>query len=446
MIKTFYLSDYSPAESFSENDLFILENVLSKIQKKIDSGEILIHGKMGLSSSTHEKIFDFVNGKLYTQGIVGVIKTSIKNQFESAEEIVIVIKSRFDENINKPYFLAKMLKSSNLDISDGISESYFDELFDFLVVGLFKSKFAKAYENGLYKKYINNFQESLKPKGSIIFSQYVKNLSSKKISVPYKFAERSVNNTINRLILMAYDSLKRRFPIQVERLIDSSSIKNDLDILRSELINFAYDSKLNMAEINRPISHPYFSSYEDLRKLCLSILNFDSISPFDQGLGETDAILYYIPDLWENYLEKSLFFSADTNFYVESQAVLKILNSINIRPDFLIRKDGQPFAVLDAKFKPKWSESVVLEDYSKCIRDMNAFNTHITGVIYPTNQQFGQQIQTYKISKYNQKDSFLRISINIPEIKNQQFYEFSAQMDRTISLISNELYYQLTII
>jgi 5-methylcytosine-specific restriction endonuclease McrBC regulatory subunit McrC len=450
MLRNILLSDYSEVTTSSIEERNVLELAFKKIQASIDNGEIKINGGSKYNQSSSEKLFEYVNGKLYTQGLVGVIKTTVKNINGEIENVNIVIKSRFDKNHKKPYFLAKMLQSANLFINDQISDSIYEDLFDFLLVGLFKNKFTDAYQHGLFKKYITIKESSFKPKGNINFSEYIKNISSGKEQIPYTYSERSIFNSINKLILLAYNVLKRNFPDQVEKLIDSSEVKNNLDVLRSELSYFKEDINQIIKGTNRPISHPYFSVYEDLRTLCLSILRFEGISPFDQESGETEAILYYIPNLWEEYLELNFFQpKIYRDFEVQFQAELKVLNEINksddsvnridIRPDFVIFNRTIPIAILDAKFKPKWSNEIDLDDYTKCVRDMNAFNANITGVIYPTNSGVNLTISTYRISQYNQRDIFFRIPVVLPEIKEQNFNEFSQEMNENVSSISKNL-------
>ena len=440
MIRNILLSDYSEVTSSSLEERNVLEMAFKKIQASIDIGEIKINGGSKYNQSSSDKLFDYLNGKLYTQGIVGVIKTTVTNINGEIENVTITIKSRFDKNHKKPFFLAKMLQSANLFINEEISDSIYDDLFDFLLVGLFKNKFTDAYQHGLFKKYITIKESSLKPKGNINFSKYIRNIFSGKQEIPFTYSERSIFNSMNKLILLSYQVLKRNFPAQVEKLIDSSEIKNNLDVLRSELSYFKEDTNQIIKETNRPISHPYFSVYEELRKLCLSILRFEGISPFDQESGETDAILYYIPNLWEEYLEFNFFQPKILkDFEVQSQTELRILNEINIRPDFVIFNRSIPIAILDAKFKPKWSNEIDLDDYTKCIRDMNAFNAKITGVIYPTNSDVNLPISTYRISQYNKRDMFLRVPIVLPEIKEQNFDDFSKEMNEKVIAISKNL-------
>jgi 5-methylcytosine-specific restriction endonuclease McrBC regulatory subunit McrC len=440
MLRNILLSDYSEITSSSLEERTVLEMAFKKIQASIDNGEIKINGGSKYNQSSSDKLFDYFNGKLYTQGLVGVIKTTIKNTIGEIEHVNITIKSRFDKNHKKPYFLAKMLQSANLFINEEVSDSIYDDLFDFLLVGLFKNKLIDAYQHGLFKKYITIKESSFKPKGNINFSEYIKNISSGKQLIPYTYSERSINNSMNKLILLSYEVLKRNFPDQVEKLIDSAEVKNNLDVLRSELSYFKEDTNKIFRETNRPISHPYFSMYEDLRKLCLSILRFEGISPFDQESGETEAILYYIPNLWEEYLEFNFFQPKIFKvFEVQCQAELKVLSEINIRPDFVIFNRNIPIAILDAKFKPSWSEKIDLDDYTKCIRDMNAFNAKITGVIYPTNSDNNLLISQHRISQFNQQDIFFRIPLVLPEIKDQNFYEFSSEMNEKVTSISKNL-------
>ena len=84
----------------------------------------------------------------------------------------------------------------------------------------------------------------------------------------------------------------------------------------------------------------------------------------------------------------------------------------------------KPFMILDAKFKPAWAETInknrsfdphELEDYTKCIRDMNSINAHACGTIFPTNidLDFEKKIK-HDISEYNRMDKFYTFPIIVP--------------------------------
>ena len=152
MFRKILLSDYSEVTSSSLEERTVLEMAFKKVQASIDNGEIKINGGSKYNQSSSDKLFDYFNGKLFTQGLVGVIKTTFKNTKGEIEHVNITIKSRFDKNHKKPYFLAKMLQSANLFVNEEVSDSIYDDLFDFLLVGLFKNKFIDAYQHGLDRK------------------------------------------------------------------------------------------------------------------------------------------------------------------------------------------------------------------------------------------------------------------------------------------------------
>ena len=199
----------------------------------------------------------------------------------------------------------------------------------------------------------------------------------------------------------------------------------------------------------KTISHPYFIEYEDLREICLKILREEALSIWEAGKERTKSILFYIPDLWELYLEDILKSDKEIekDIYTqgripESDEQLKIFGEYNetekkifkknIYPDFIFFDKEDPYLILDAKFKKEWKESIKgefpdfsLDDYTKCIRDMNSINAHATGVIFPANIEQGDDVNysdlkklQHWISKYNQQDNFYTIPVYIPDTKN----------------------------
>ena len=98
--------------------------------------------------------------------------------------------------------------------------------------------------------------------------------------------------------------------------------------------------------------------------------------------------------------------------------------------------EGNPYMILDAKFKPGWIEAAknghlegtLLNDYDKCIRDMISINAQNCGVIFPTFEQVenydnhftvgaNEFNYAHSISKYNERDKFYTFPIKIP-VKN----------------------------
>jgi len=436
MIKKYYLKDYSRIKNFISDDNFqedydILLLALNKIQNLIYDGEINIVLSDSLYKKDKQILFTEYNLDLFTQGIVGVFKTSVF-YMEQEIKVWVSITSRFDIDESKPYFLAKMFELYDQELSNVLTEITEDELFDFLLVYIFNNRFINSIQNGYYREYVTYKEESNKLKGRIDFAELIKKMGLKSATLPIVYSERSVDNRLNRLAYKAYSILKNKYPKLVELLIDSTETKKYIEYLKDETTE--KDIHTILKESIRPITHPLLINYEELRIISLKILNDDKISPFDVEHEETESALFYIPDLWEKYLENNFFENIkDERTNVLSQNRLRVVDALTIRPDFVIYKNESPIFVLDAKFKPDWSEGRFNpDDYTKSIRDMNAFNCSMTGVIFPSLNIEDEIIKTNIISEFNQQDSFSRIAINIPDVIEKTYNEFSVEMDNNL--------------
>ena len=276
-------------------------------------------------------------------------------------------------------------------------------------------------------------------------------------------------NPFNHLIICAYEYLKKKFPDQTESIIDDCEAYYAIRQLYTLVSYSDYKNSIMIAKNMRPITHPFFLEYETLRKTCIMILRDEGVSIFSGDEYKTRSIIFYLPDLWELYLEKHLD-SAENDYIVKSQFEFKVLSneptnendiireyslakkeiefSLSTRPDFVfVDKDELPFMILDAKFKPKkWSSgensvSADLEDYTKCLRDMADLNVHATGVIYPT-ESTEEKASAHYISKYNFIGRFYFFPVAIPEVEKSWSYtdwykQLSANIDGTAEKINN---------
>ena len=154
--------------------------------------------------------------------------------------------------------------------------------------------------------------------------------------------------------------------------------------------------------------------------------------------------------MWELYLE---YFLDDKEYNLHTQGYknrpVEIIDyqDANFRkktyPDYVfsttIDNEDKPLMILDAKFKPDWGEliwknysfnSSMLEDYNKCIRDMNSINAHATGVIFPTNIDFNPKLKEkieHNISQYNNIDKFYTFPIIVPYLNYDKYPQWLAR-------------------
>lgn len=253
----------------------------------------------------------------YFQGIVGVLKKEITvsiNENETQKfRVILQIRSRFDaqddQKCSKPYFLCSMLLSNKLKIHDNNVPVNEDEVFDYLMLFWFREKLREATRKGYYKTYRRFEKNDDRVKGTIDVSRHIKlNIGQNNGKIAYSYRENTGNNYLNMLIVAAYQYLKKRYTDLVTENFDTDrDVKETIDYLLSKT-DFTDGNTSFLVNRNlRPIAHPYFTEYEHLRIICLKILRADGISIFgDNFEQETKGILFYVPDLWEDYLQEKV--------------------------------------------------------------------------------------------------------------------------------------------
>ena len=477
-----------------KEQLNLLIKFLDSNKNAIDS--LIVEAKQKNQLTVDKKtIYSVFNNEYYWTGLVGIFKGKIDKIYESDIqgdpfsgdenkeyddiEITIQIQSRFDVytddfnnlKLGKPYFLATMLLKCSSGFNDQFvpnnSEDFF---FDLLLLYLLKERANQCYLKGLYKTYQRFEENDDKIKGSIDISRHIRlNMGLDNGKVAYTYRENTVDNYLNHLILCAFEKIKKKYPDSVITVYNDPSnsyFKNLIESLNSKINKFQYDSRTLISKNLNPIAHPYYTEYEELRKISLRILRDEGVSIFDGSSEDVNGLLFYIPDLWELYLEHLI---VDKEYILNSQGFnndpVMVVNYKNdlasfkqkTYPDYVLSyMDSEsntkiPFMILDAKFKPDWAEAIsqfkfysnLLEDYDKCLRDMISINAHATGTIFPTNIDIVDKIHeliSHDISKFNSIDKFYTFPIYVPESKEDESYntwnaKFQKKNEAIIDLI-----------
>ena len=424
----------------------------------------------GLVGVIYHNNFDF-NERVYNKNIpVGAPSHDFKVNME------IQIQSRFDKESagapGKPYFLSTMLLESQTGFNDKVVHDKDEIFFDLLLLYVFKEKAKKCAEKGFYKCYRRFERNDDRLKGTIDISRHIRlNMGLSNGKIAYSYRENTIDNYLNHLILAAFDRLKRKYPELVNTVYSNSSnseFKNLIDILRAKIGFSTIDERILITKNLKPISHPYYIEYDELRKISLRILRDEGLTIFDGDSDDTNGLLIYIPTLWELYLESKL---KDKGYTLYIQGLtqegavdanpIKVFNHMDnptvwkqeTYPDYVFESNNKNvgmFMVLDAKFKPGWGDVIrdkkkmgdlLLNDYTKCIRDMNSVNVHATGVVFPTNIDFGTTINTvieHNISEYNEIDRFYTFPVYVPFSSGDYstwYDDFSKKLDIIITLI-----------
>lgn len=368
---------------------------------------------------------------------------------ESYYDIELQIHSRMDGN--KPYFLAHMLESAipGLKFNNSQVPSNMNELFEFMLIYWFKNQLLEAYILGPFRTYQRFEKNDDRIRGSIDIARHIRlNAGMCNGKIAYSYKENTTDNYFNHLLVHSYLELKKTFPERVSAVIDNDpEIKSIVSELMFRAPSYKdYAVRTVMQKNDHCISQPYYLPYEKLRVTCFRILHHLGLSIFEKedNTDDVEGILFYVPDLWECFVEAECIPKIKPDgVQVGSQKEIYYLSTTNeskkvfcnkARPDFVFYDEKQdPFMILDAKYRPNW-ETVMNNgqlylsknldfkaDYDKCIRDMNLINGHGTGVIFPVKTKVVKGDLAHQISRYNRIDRFYTIPVVIPESSNEKY-------------------------
>ena len=445
---------------------------------------------------------DKVEEKGKFDSIVGVIRDRNYECMDAVYDIELIIKSRMDGA--HPFLLYSMLQAAGMDLKgSGLSNpGSMEELFEFLLVYWYMNQLTETYRLGAFRTYQRFQRNDEKVRGTIDISRHIRlNMGLNNGKIAYSYRERTADNAFNHLLIRTYRELERNFPDHVRKVNEKNSeIKNIIQELCILAPSYHKESIQTIMRKNQQRIHqPYYQPYEKLRQTCFRVLRHMGFSVFRGEEEEVEGILFYVPDLWELYVKekldtwleeinkeinKKINEKSDIKVELEFQETIKIWGpekqpepqkktednqdsesekKINytqdIRPDFILKSNKEPFMILDAKYRPGWQNPMkggklgrdfpgdyeksggedFLGDYNKCIRDMNSIGAHATGVIFPYNpneekdkdkgkakakdKAEDNEIIEHYISQYNKTDRFFTFPFRIPKSKKEETYE-----------------------
>lgn len=371
-------------------------------------------------------LFEYYDGKWWTQGYVGAIRLTLKKEETEEKEaetkkqdrdisgdldVTIRIRSRFD-NKDKPeknpflkYVLEKAFDLKSEETKGFVYENMTVEntlsaVFDLLLLHLFFRQLRRALKKGMYRQYQEFAHNDSNVKGRFDVPRHIKEngpLNNGRIC--YVTREYTVNNSVNQLILKAAECLEQKYRSAYRDLLrkpEHEQCAKGLATLKGELFDTVpVSTQQALRNAGKKITHSIYRDYEPLRNTCTHILRRLGT---DYG-GEEDGaagLLLDMPTLWEIFLYNTVFreFIGSQDGY--KQKIRKILGGKrSVKPDFLWEKK----LVLDAKFKNAWAEAYARENWEEnegwygakeirkdlfqVIAYMHIFQCNTGGVIFP---------------------------------------------------------------
>jgi len=424
----YFISNKSLHELQENNpNLLIFPKTFGKYHDDVEKSIIF-------SLSDHGKA-DKNNIKLITYNLMGFI---------GRNDTQLTISSRFATNDEHDYFLHYMLqKVFSINILNFDQTKNKDSIWDFLLY-LFPYYLNNAYSKGLYKEYKREEYNDVNIKGTIDVKRHIKMNIPFNGEIAYTTRQYSYDNAVTQLIRHTIEHIKTH-PWGNKILSNNDKIREAVNEFTYATQN-SYNKNARQKIINanlKPVTHPYFTEYKILQKICKLILQRGKIS-FGQEKDKIYGLLFDGAWLWEEYLNtilKDIFMhpenkTGENGFYLFNK---DNKNFQSIYPDFISQKEPQkgddekPKKVADAKYMPldKQKESEensekAISIYYKTITYMYRFSSNEGYLFFPYSGA-DTYCETYKI--IDTDGTLKKIGLKIPQ-SAENFNKFIEVMQK----------------
>lgn len=341
----------------------------------------------------------------------------------------LTISSRFAKDELNDYFLHYMLQkvfSINLLKFDQTLNN--ENIWDFYLY-LFPYFLKKAYSQGLYKAYKEAKYNDANIKGAIDVKRHLSKNIPFRGKIAYSTREHSYNNDLTQLVKHTIEYMKTH-PSGSGLLTNDCDVRDIVSKFNS-VTQKSYNKnslqKIITANI-KPVSHPFYTEYSILQKICLQILRKQKLT-FGKEKDKVYGLLFDGAWLWEEYLNTLLkidYIHPENKTGKNRHYLFE--NFQSIYPDFISK--SYPRQVGDAKYIPldrhrSYSENSerATSIYYKTIAYMYRFNSINGFLLFPNPEK--QFIESYKIKETN--GILKKIGLAIPQ-SSKQFNNFKQSM------------------
>ncbi len=382
-----------------------------------------------------------------------LIKThNLMGFLEIDDNLQIQITSRFDSN-EKNYFLHYLLqKVFNVSLLNKTRTSK-ESLYDLLYY-VFPYYLNAACKQGIFRKYTNIDCNDANVKGPIDVARHIRVNVPFNGKIAYRKREYATDNYITQLVRHTIEFIRAR---KGGKAILNGGKKDETrkNVERIIAVTESYnrnDRSYIISKLKTPVTHPYYTAYETLRKICLMILAHKKLNCGTDNV-KMRGILFDGASLWEEYLNVILSsrdaFGRDllhpNNRTGAYKQYLFENNKREIYPDFIYKpvNDGNVIssgtAILDAKYKRTKSNDIDREDAFQMISYMSRFKASHSYLIYP--RKDGENLLGDSFVVLNHPELTVhKIGFRIPSYSNEAtFEEFSEKMKDSEDDLINSL-------
>lgn len=292
----------------------------------------------------------------------------------------LTIHSRFSSDYERDYFMQYLLqKVFAINIFD-LKHSRSEENALDIAVLLFPYFLQKALLQGLFREYQRINYNDDRVRGAIDFNRHIKmNYPFIDGKVSYSTKEYRYDNPVTQLVRHTIEYIRSKKESSYI-LFASQEIKDYVQIVINATPSYRKGDLAKVVSQNiRPISHPYYSEYRPLQRLCLQILRHEKIS-YGKDSEKIHGVLFDGAWLWEEYLSitlKKVGFRHPQNKTKSGGIPVYLSGRGTLRyPDYI-----HPSIIADAKYKRLYrvpEEEVLLGIPRDDLNQMITY-LHITG-------------------------------------------------------------------
>jgi 5-methylcytosine-specific restriction endonuclease McrBC regulatory subunit McrC len=315
----------------------------------------------------------------------------------------------------------------NLDTSKGE-----DSILDFLLY-LFPLYLMRAMRQGLYKEYKRNYYNNANIKGAIDVSRHIRLNIPFQGKIAYTTREYSYDNPVLQLVRHTIEYIKTN-PLGKSILSRDEDTIDHTNSIVFYTQSYKKNNRKKIISLNsRPVTHPYFTEYRPLQRLCLRILRHERLS-FGEDTEKIHGILFDGALLWENYISK-VFENHRLPIQHKTHTDALFQDGQGIIPDFITYQE-KPFTasvIGDTKYKfvDSRGNEAARDDYYQLITYMYRYSCKRGFILFP----FTGNNETYlegneRIINNKEHDSkVIELGLCIPQ-KASDFKDFCGKMNK----------------
>ena len=347
------------------------------------------------------------------------------------------IASRFYKSENDfflHYMLGKVFCENLFRLNYDASLGSVFELLCFMFPLVLKN----AVRQGIFKTYRTFERNDANVKGALNFPRHIRQNIPFGGKIAYKERTQVFDNPLTELVRHTIEFIKAK-PFGKSILNSNSDTKSAVSQIVELTQNYSFHARQKIISKNaKPVSHPFFTKWKPLQKLCLAILNHSKIN-YQSGEKSVCGLLFDGAWLWEEYLNKILsplgfVHSENKNhkgglrmFKNDGDELTFDKDYRRIYPDFYKKSEY----ILDAKYKPL-QNGAGREDLYQVISYMHTMKISRGGFIFPDDGRTDFENRHYNLAGYG--GTLDVIGVKIPQNAEdfQKFCELMKNEDENL--------------